>query len=87
MSEREDQLEYDHLKIFAFNHGYHAEVHKGFDSSRQPPGRENACWYLMRSKKFHGPDAPHIPTILKFSTAAEVYDKIIALKKAESKNV
>jgi hypothetical protein len=83
MSEIEDRLEYDHVKVFAFNAGFHAEIHRGFKPELQPPGREAACWYLQRSKN-HGADALHIPTILKFSTAAEIYDYVLEHKKAES---
>ena len=30
------------------------QIHQGFDRLRAAPGREDACWYLQRSKKFGG---------------------------------
>jgi hypothetical protein len=84
VSEIEDKLEYDHLKAFAWAHGFHAEVHKNFNPSYQRPGREAAFWYLQRSKKQNPKMAPHEPSILKYALAQEVYDWILAYKKSES---
>jgi len=80
----EDQLEYDHLKAYAWAFGFHAEIHKHFDPARSPPGRENACWYLMRSKKQNPGVAPHELSILKYSTAAEIYDWLIEYRRTET---
>ena len=84
MSSPEDQLSYDHLKNFAWALGFHAEVHRNFDPLRQRPGREQACWYLQRSKKQNPEVAPHEPSILKFALASEVYDWLLEFKKTES---
>jgi hypothetical protein len=75
-------LSYDTLKSFAWRHGYHAEVHKFFDPLRQPPGREEAMWYLQPSMKQHGETTR--TTILKFALAQEVYDWILEHEKARS---
>jgi hypothetical protein len=81
----ENLLSYDTLKAFAWERGFHADVHKGFNSSYQRPGREQAMWYLQPSKK--QTNAEHATTILKFALAQEVYDYILEYKKAESGNV
>ncbi len=65
-------LEYDALREFARALGFHAQIHQGFDRLRARPGREHAFWYLQRAKK-QNPSVAHEPTILKFSTAEEVY--------------
>lgn len=79
MTELDDQLEYDHLKAFCWQRGFHAEIHKHFHPL---PGREKACWYLQPSIKQSGEATRK--TILKFSTAAEIYDWVLAYEKAES---
>lgn len=68
----DDALEYDALREFARALGFYANIHQGFDRLRAAPGREDACWYLQRSKKFSG-RLEHEPTILKFAKAEEVY--------------
>jgi hypothetical protein len=75
-------LSYDTLKAFAWQHGFHAEVHKFFDQTRQPPGREEAMWYLQPSLKQHGETTR--TTLLKFALAQEVYDYILEHTTAES---
>jgi hypothetical protein len=79
--ELDEALEYDALRNFAWNHGFFAQVHRNFNPLLQRPGREHACWYLQRSKKFGG---EHEPTILKYSTAAEIYDWINEYRRTES---
>jgi hypothetical protein len=75
----DDQLAYDHLKAYAWALGFHAEIHRGFDKTMQPPGREAACWYLQPSIKQSGEATRR--TILKFSTAAEIYDWLLEYKR------
>ena len=70
--ELDEVLEYDALRNFARALGFHAQIHQGFDRLRAASGREEAFWYLQRSKKFSG-RLEHEPTILKFSTAEEIY--------------
>jgi hypothetical protein len=70
--ELDEQLEYDALRNFAWSLGFFAQVHRNFDPLRQRPGRENACWYLQRSKKFGG-RLEHEQSILRYSTAEEIY--------------
>ena len=77
-------LSYDTLKAFAWKHGFHAETHRDFDSSRQRPGREQAMWYLQPSIKQSG-EATRT-TILKFALAQEIYDWVLEHTKAESSN-
>jgi len=79
--ELDEALEYDALRNFAWNHGFFAQVHRKFNPLLQRPGREHACWYLQRSKKLGG---EHEPTILKYSTAAEIYDWINEYRRTES---
>ena len=79
MSDLDDQLEYDHLKAYAWGLGFHAEIHKHFHPL---PGREKAFWYLQPSIKQNGEATRK--TILKFSTAAEIYDWLLEWKKTES---
>jgi hypothetical protein len=79
--ELDDQLEYDHLKNYAWALGFHAEIHKHFDPAKARPGRESACWYLMRSKKQNPGVAPHELSILKFALASEVYDWLVEYRK------
>ena len=83
----ENLLSYDTLKSFCWAHGFHAEIHKNFNSSYQRPGREQAMWYLQRSKH-QNPSGEHEPTLLKFALAQEVYDWILEYEKkeAESRN-
>jgi hypothetical protein len=78
----EDQLAYDTLKAFCWQRGFHADIHRGFDKTLQRPGREAACWYLQPSIKQSGEATRK--TILKFSTAAEIYDWVLAYERAES---
>jgi len=87
MSELEDALEYDHLKAFAWNLGFHAEVHKHFNPLLSRPGREKAFWYLMRSKKQNPEAAPHEPSILRYALASEIYDWLLEFKRTESPGV
>ena len=61
--------DYDALRNYARHLGFHAQIHRTFDPARQPIGREDAVWYLQRSKKF-GSD--HEPSILKYAKAEEV---------------
>jgi len=68
----EADLDYDALRKFAMDLGFYANIHQGFDRLRAAPGREDACWYLQRSKEFSG-RLEHEPTILKFAKAEEVY--------------
>jgi hypothetical protein len=75
VSEQDDQLAYDHLKAYCWHFGYHAEIHRGFDKTIARPGRESACWYLQPSIKQSGEATRK--TILKFSTAAELYDYVL----------
>jgi hypothetical protein len=70
VSELDQQLEYDLVKNFAWHHGFFAQVHKNFNPLLAAPGRENAFWYLQRRKKFGN---EHEQSILKYSTAEEVY--------------
>jgi hypothetical protein len=79
-----DLLSYDTLKAFAWKHGFHAETHRDFDSSRQRPGREQAMWYLQPSIKQSG-EATRT-TILKFALSQEVYDYILEFKRANGTN-
>ena len=72
-------LSYDTLKAFAWRYGFHADVHKHFDPTRQPPGREEAMWYLQPSLKQHGEAIR--TTILKYALAQEVYDWILEHKR------
>lgn len=65
--------EYDALRAFAKRHGFYAQVHRTFSSLAAAPGREKACWYLMRAKKGTG---EHEPTIIRYRTADEVYEWI-----------
>jgi hypothetical protein len=81
----DDLLDYDRLKAFAWEIGFHAEVHRNFNPLLQRPGREGACWYLQRSKKQNPEVAPNEPSILKYSTPAEIYDWLIEYRKTESK--
>ena len=69
----DEMYEYDALRNFARSLGFHAQVHMNFDRLRAAPGREDACWYLQRSKKQNPIAAPHEPTILKFAKAEEIY--------------
>ena len=86
MSELEDRIEYDHLKAFCWAEGLHAEIHRDFKPELQRPGRERAFWYLQHSRKRHPELAPDEISILKFSTAAEVYDWVLEHKNAKSSN-
>ena len=83
----DDALEYEALRTFAWHHGFFAQVHRNFNPLLQRPGRERACWYLQRSKKQNPSVAPHEPTILKYSTADEIYAWINAhIKTTEAPN-
>jgi lipoprotein NlpI len=75
-SDLDERFEYDALREFARALGFHAQVHQGFDRLRAAPGREDACWYLQRSKKFSG-RLEHEPSILKFALASEVYSWLV----------
>lgn len=73
MSEALSELEeYDALRAFARQLGFYVNIHRNFNRLLAAPGRENACWYLQRSKKF-GSRMEHEPTILKYRTADEIY--------------
>ena len=78
----ETLLSYDTLKAFAWEHGWHAEMHRFFDPKLQRPGREDACWYLQPALKQNGETTR--TTALKFALASEVYDFILENMKAES---
>ena len=71
-SDLDERFEYDALREFARALGFYANIHQGFDRLRAAPGREDAFWYLQRSKKFSG-RLEHEPSILKFAKAEEVY--------------
>lgn len=75
----DDALEYDALREFARALGFYANIHAGFDRLRAAPGREDACWYLQRSKKFSG-RLEHEPSILKFAKAEEVYQWLVEFR-------
>jgi hypothetical protein len=77
-------LSYDTLKAFCWQRGWHAEMHKHFDPARQPPGREEACWYLQPSLKQHGETVRS--TVLKFALAQEVYDFVLQYEKKEAES-
>jgi hypothetical protein len=62
--------EYTALRNYAWSLGFFAQIHRGFDSARQPTGREAACWYLQQSNN-HQP-GQHRPTLLRYSTAEEL---------------
>ena len=81
-----DCLSYDSLKAYAFtgSPSLHCDVHKSYRSELSPPGRVDAYWYLMYSRKVHPEMTTRELTILTFATATEVYDKIVELRKAES---
>lgn len=85
-SDSEDQIEHDAIKNFARALGFYAQIHRNFDPLLAAPGRENACWYLQRSKKQNPNVAPHEPTILKFALASEIYDWLNEWKRTESSN-
>jgi hypothetical protein len=69
-----NRLSYDTLKAYAWQNGWHAEIHAHFDPLRQP-GREEAMWYLQPSLKQHGETTRK--TVLKYALAAEVYDYVL----------
>ncbi len=68
----DEMYEYDALRNFANALGFYSNIHQGFDRLRAAPGREDACWYLQRSKKLSG-RLEHEPSILKFAKVEEVY--------------
>jgi len=84
--ELDEAESYDALRNFAWSLGFFAQIHKGFDPLRQRPGREAACWYLQRSKKQNPDVGPHEPTILKFSTAEEIYAWLNEYRKTTEKS-
>ncbi len=77
-------LEYDALREFARALGFHAQIHQGFDRMRAAPGREEAFWYLQRSKKFSG-RLEHEPSILKYALASEVYAWLVEFRAQTQK--
>jgi hypothetical protein len=77
----ENLLSYDTLKAFCWQRGWHADVHKDFNSSYQRPGREAACWYLQPSIKVTGGERT---TVLKFALAQEIYDWVLEHERQES---
>jgi hypothetical protein len=86
VSELEDKLEYDHLKAFCWAEGLHAEIHRDFKPQLQRPGREQAFWYLQRLRKLNPELAPDEISILKFCTAAEIYDWVLEYKKKQAES-
>ena len=80
----ETLLSYDVLKAFCWEHGFHAEIHQLFNSALQRPGRENACWYLQPSIKKNGETTR--TTLLKYSTAEEVYDHVLEHVRQEAES-
>lgn len=82
--EMDDAESYDALRNFAWSMGFYAQIHKGFNPALARPGREKACWYLMRSKKQNPNVAPHEPTILKYALASEVYDWLAEYRKQQT---
>ena len=86
MSDLEDKLEYDHLKAVCWAEGLHAEIHRDFKPELQRPGRERAFWYLQFSRKRNPELGPNEISILKFSTAAEVYDWVLEYKKKQAES-
>ena len=82
MSELDDQREYDAVRNFAWASGFFAQVHKSFDPLLAAPERKNAFWYLQRRKKFGG---EHENTILKYSTAEEIYAWINEHRKQDQR--
>lgn len=75
--------EFDHVRKIARDLGFFAQVHAGFDPGRAPPGREDAFWYLQRSKKQNPTVAPHEVSILKFARASEVLDWLYEYRMQE----
>jgi hypothetical protein len=71
-------LEFEALKNFAWQNGFFAQIHRNFTPR---PGQERNCWYLQKSNK-HNPGV-HQDTILKFSTAEEIHNWIVAYLAAE----
>ena len=81
MSETEDRLEPEHLQMFARNAGLFADIHKGFRPELAPPGRQHACWYLSHRRKTFPKKTALELEILRFATAAEVYDRVLEYKR------
>ena len=84
MDETEDRLDPVRLQVFARNAGLFADIHKNFRPELAPKGRENACWYLSHRRQTFPEKTALELEILRFSTAAEVYDRILEHKKTGS---
>ena len=80
-TEVEDQLEPEHLQMFARDAGLFADIHRDFKPKLSPPGRENACWYLSHRRATFPEKTALELEIMRFSTAAEVYDRVLEFKR------